>query len=408
MTTLSIAIPNFNHGRYLAAAVESCFTGAAGADEVIVVDDASTDDSRAILGRLKAQWPQLRVIAHDVNRGPATALNTGLAAATSDWVLFRSADDRCPAGSLDAFRRVAAHAGDADLVTGDVVYFDDRGIGAHEPLGLAREPVCVRPSSYLNAFGGNIIHGASTFVRCTSATAAGGFDPRLRWHCDWFLLMRLGLMHGFVYTPQPLGAMRLSANSYNSRGTSDSVAQRDVLEHLLTRLDAEPALRTRMLAVGCLDFFGSALRERVAGSPDRRECYEAILTAPPLAVRRARQGTGLGAVLRAFLARSAGRLKTHDGQIAICGAGGHTVHFLEAWDELRLPRPAVILDRSASVTVPIAGVPVRPFPELATLPRPLVVLSSKSYEPLFVRMMQEMFPRAPFLEVWGSGGVTGD
>jgi hypothetical protein len=405
-SSVSIVIPNFNHGRYLPGVVESCCAIDGGADEVIVVDDQSTDDSRAILGRLQTQWPRLRVIVHGVNRGPAAALNTGLASATSDWILFRAADDRCPPGGLEAFRRAAARAGGAALITGDLVYFDDGGLGAREPMGIAREPVCVSRSTYLDAFGGNIIHGASTFVRRSRATEVGGFDPCLRWHCDWFLLMRLGLGCGFVYAPVPLGAMRLNDESYSSRGTGDAAARGEVLDRQLARLDAEPELLDAMLVVGCLDFFGEPLRERIAaGPPARRQRYEALLQPPAPAIRRARRDTGVGAVLRAFLARAGGRLRAHDGEIAVCGAGCHTAQLLAIWDELRLPRPAVILDPSAAAAAPIAGVPVRPFRELDAASRPLVVLSSKSYEPLFVRMMEERFPRVPFLKVWGSGGV---
>src|SRR5215211_6644419 len=65
--------------------------------EVIVVDDASTDDTPDVAVRLGA-----RVIRHDRNRGTAAARNTGVLAATQPWVALLDHDDEWLPGHLDA------------------------------------------------------------------------------------------------------------------------------------------------------------------------------------------------------------------------------------------------------------------------------------------------------------------
>ena len=407
MSSLSVIIPNFNHARYLPAVVESCFSQAVQPDEVIVVDDASTDDSRIVLTHLASRFHALRVVAHEGNRGPAAALNTGVDAAGAEWVLLRAADDLCTPSSFATCRQLAAQFPAAGLITGDVVVFERTPLcGVRECLGRARTPVCVSADTFVEGFGGNIIHGAASFVRASWVRDERGFDESLRWHCDWFLLMALGLSRGFIYAPEVLGAIRLSPHSYNARGTADESRQSAVLDHLLTRLEQNPELLERFLAVGCLDFFGEPLRHVLRrASPERRERFAPLLAAPIGAVLAARNATGLARLLREFLSSQFSRIRAHSGGVAIFGAGGHTRHLLAIWHELDLPRPVVVLETTATGrAADLDGIPVcRPI-AAKDLPRPLVILSSKSYEPLFASTMDAQLPGVPYLKIWGAEG----
>src|SRR5690242_16227633 len=86
---VSIIIDNYNYGRYLAAAIDSALSQTHQPLEVIVVDDGSTDDSRAVLDRYAG-----RVIAiTQANAGQASALNAGFARSHGEAVIFLDADD---------------------------------------------------------------------------------------------------------------------------------------------------------------------------------------------------------------------------------------------------------------------------------------------------------------------------
>jgi hypothetical protein len=82
--TVSVVITNYNYGRYLPSAVES----ARMADEIIVVDDGSTDGSREIISTLSDITPILQK-----NAGQVVAVNVGFAASHGDIVIFLDADD---------------------------------------------------------------------------------------------------------------------------------------------------------------------------------------------------------------------------------------------------------------------------------------------------------------------------
>jgi glycosyltransferase involved in cell wall biosynthesis len=401
MPSLSIVIPNYNDARDLGAAVRSCLRADDAADEVIVVDDGSTDGSLDALRAIASADARVRVLRHPINRGPAAALNTGIAAARGEWVLLRGANDLCAPGSVSLFRTLAARFPDAGVIAGDPLFFThepDRGV--RERLGRARTPVAVTHETFLDRYGGNIIHGP--FCRTAWVREAGGLDEGLRWHCDWFLFMSLGLTRGFVYAPEVLAAIRVDPESYNAAGTARADTQRAVLGRLVERLEQDATLLARMLACGCLDFFGEPLRRVLRDAPPaRRARFAAVLEEPPQAVRAARRETGPESVLRAFLVRHAERLRERAGAVSVFGAGGHTRLLLEVWRELALPLPVAILDAADGADGRrLAGIPVREPQAAREVTQPLVVLSSRSYEPLLASTMRRLLPGVPFLRIW--------
>jgi succinoglycan biosynthesis protein ExoO len=84
---------NYNGARHLAEAVESARRQTLADWELILVDDASTDDSLAIAVALAQADPRIKVLAQARNRGPAAARNRALAAARGAWIAVVDSDD---------------------------------------------------------------------------------------------------------------------------------------------------------------------------------------------------------------------------------------------------------------------------------------------------------------------------
>jgi glycosyltransferase involved in cell wall biosynthesis len=89
---VSIVITNFNYGRYIGRAIQSCLAQKFIDNdyEIIVVDDCSTDNSRPILESWKED---AKVIYHDKRYGLPTAINTGIKASKGAYVIRLDADD---------------------------------------------------------------------------------------------------------------------------------------------------------------------------------------------------------------------------------------------------------------------------------------------------------------------------
>ena len=93
--SVSLVIPMFNEElnieSAIAAAVDSLEKYASDY-EIVIVDDASTDDSPRIAARLAAENPHIRVLTHEKNRKLGATLRTGFAACTKDLVFYMDAD----------------------------------------------------------------------------------------------------------------------------------------------------------------------------------------------------------------------------------------------------------------------------------------------------------------------------
>jgi glycosyltransferase involved in cell wall biosynthesis len=87
---ISVVIPCFNYEKYIAIAIDSVLAQNYSNYELIVVDDLSTDNSRAIIEQYS---DRLNIILHDVNKGHGAAFNSGFSACNGDIVTLLDADD---------------------------------------------------------------------------------------------------------------------------------------------------------------------------------------------------------------------------------------------------------------------------------------------------------------------------
>ena len=99
---LSVVLPNYNHAQYLARAIDAIAGQSRTPDEIIVVDDASTDDSLNILASCRNSHPNVTVLVNDRNRGALASLQRGLEAARGRYIYFAADDQVLPGFSRSA------------------------------------------------------------------------------------------------------------------------------------------------------------------------------------------------------------------------------------------------------------------------------------------------------------------
>ena len=100
MPVFSVIIPAYNNSRYLPECVHS-ITGQSFDDlEIIIVDDASTDDTYAVMQQLAGEDRRIAILRHDTNSGTLAARKTGIAAARGDFILLIDQDDDLAPGTL--------------------------------------------------------------------------------------------------------------------------------------------------------------------------------------------------------------------------------------------------------------------------------------------------------------------
>jgi len=193
---VTVVIPNYNYGHFLVAAVHSAVNQVGVRTEVIIVDDASTDDSVTVATRLAAADPRVRLIARQVNGGPVAAFNEGLAVASGDYLVRLDADDLLTPGSLGRSTAVAEAYPSVGFVYGHPVHFSGRVPDRHRNVATSWR---VWPGrSWLEMrcrLGVNCITSPEVLMRLSLVHRVGGQRElahthdmemwfRLAWHAD--------------------------------------------------------------------------------------------------------------------------------------------------------------------------------------------------------------------------------
>ncbi|MFF6777267.1 glycosyltransferase family 2 protein [Streptomyces sp. NPDC012637] len=195
MSSVSVVIPCYKYGHFLADCVRSVLDEQPGLDvRVLIIDDASPDDSAEVARKLAASDPRIEVRVHERNKGHIATYNEGLLEwADGDYVVLLSADDRLVPGALvRAVALLDAHP-EAGFCYGRPLRFRHGG-----PLPAARTRSTgsvVYPGHWWleRRFreGTGCITSPEVVVRTSLQRKVGGYDPELPHAGDIEMWMRL-------------------------------------------------------------------------------------------------------------------------------------------------------------------------------------------------------------------------
>ncbi len=192
---ISVVIPSYNRRHTLERALQSVFEQTSPVDEVILVDDGSTDGSSEMVRQL---FPQIEVLTQP-NLGVSAARNRGIAAARFEWIALLDSDDSWLPQKIDQIRRAQK------LQPGFVLYHSDEI--------WIRRGVRVNPMQKHRKSGGWIfeqclplcaISPSATVISKSTVESLGMFDEQLPACEDYDLWLRLCHRFPVHYINQPL------------------------------------------------------------------------------------------------------------------------------------------------------------------------------------------------------------
>lgn len=221
---ISVVIPCYNSARFLDEALRSVHEQTRPVDEIIVVDDASTDESAAI-----ARAAQVTCISLDRNRGPGAARNRGISSSTGDLIAFLDADDYWMPTHIEEV------AGLLERYPASVVAFSRIQRFGEEDV-VAPPYVPEGPPSFMfwQLIEENIVAQSSAVVR-REVLRNEAYDESLRYSEDYDLWLRLARRFQFVCTSAVTAGYRVHPNQA-SRNVTEMVLGRWRVKHrFLTR-----------------------------------------------------------------------------------------------------------------------------------------------------------------------------
>jgi glycosyltransferase involved in cell wall biosynthesis len=229
--TVAVIVPAYNCAEFIVEALDSLERQTDTPDEVVVVDDGSTDRTDEIVAAFRAKSSLTIALVSQTNQGIAAARNTGIARCSSDFIALLDGDDIFYPGFIEKVKKaLVAHPeliacfSDRDVVDGEGNFMrrdlDEPTFRAIKAERLADGISVFRESPFMTLVPGNVIPIGNLMFSRTSFEKAGGFDAELRAVEDKPFLLRLAKLGPFGFIDEPLGTWR--RHSANTSGSANN------------------------------------------------------------------------------------------------------------------------------------------------------------------------------------------
>lgn len=227
---VTFVVPAYNYGRFLAQAVDSLLNQTFQDLHVIVIDDASTDNTPAIMERY-ASHPRVHSIRRERNKGHIAAHNEGIAMAQGEFVGLMAADDYAlKANAVE--RQLACFEADpkVGMVYGAVMRVDGDGRPLHEHLPWSDNYIRTGEEEFARLLDGNYVQPSGALVRKAVHDRIGAYDPRLPHAGDWELWLRIAAAgYSIGYVADSLYAYRIHSTNMSHSKVPPSQANEELL-----------------------------------------------------------------------------------------------------------------------------------------------------------------------------------
>lgn len=244
--TITIVVPAYNAQLFVGQAIRSCLPVVRDiGGEVIVVDDGSVDDTEQV-----ARAAGCRVIRHRENRGIASALNTGIAAAATPWVSWLSADDWYTEMAARHMGQALQTYSAAEFVFGSFGEVDLKGqrvVAGTPRWGLPGAPTgFIEVDYFVDLLVGCFVNGSTVMMKRNRLLEAGLFSECCRYSNDY--AMWLQFAHARIPTVFIAEELVIRRNHAKQTGRRSGVARtvRQEVRALVKSYAKRPSLHGRI------------------------------------------------------------------------------------------------------------------------------------------------------------------
>ena len=281
--TVSVILPVYNRMHALEDSIRSVLAQSYADLELIVVDDASTEDLSRVIGRIDD--PRLRYVRLEVNGGASAARNAGLAEARGDFIAFQDSDDLWLPRKLEQQMRVLEQRPEIDVVTNAKVLY---GGGPDGSYGIDKVSLRPPPDGRLREdedqvakfLVENRISLQNALFRRNCYPEPVWFDARVRSNADWAFTSSLAQHARILELPEPVVMAFSSTDSISKNKRAKAIGLVRIMRRnraLYDRYPREYALNLWRL--------GRALINAGKRRTGWRFCRAALRHHPPLAAR---------------------------------------------------------------------------------------------------------------------------
>lgn len=207
MKSVSLIIPTYNRAYCLSEAIDSALGQTRQPEEIIVIDDASTDNTDQVLARYA---DRIRILRNQTNQGASRSRNLAVEASRGDYIAFLDSDDAFLPDKLALQMAVAEKHPDAGMIGTDYWMVDQQGRVLFHPGGETPSDPCEALLFSVWSMLGAIL------IKREAFTSAGGFNEEIIVAEDHELWSRIAIKgYPFVFVNKPLLWYRMQTQSLN-------------------------------------------------------------------------------------------------------------------------------------------------------------------------------------------------
>lgn len=221
--TIAAVVLNYNNSRTLHRSMSALTNQKVLFDEIIIIDDGSSDDSLEVIHGLTKTLNNVRIFRNKKNLGVVKCITLSFQKTKSEFIYFMSSQHHYSAGIVATFHNCMRNFPKAVMVSGNISVTEKNGKVQHYklPFGSAEiiSPEMVVSMLEKRVFtffgGGNIVH-RETVLRLNF------FHEALKWHADWYMYLLLSLegpvaVSNMNFSTHPIKNIRYSDSMFDCR-----------------------------------------------------------------------------------------------------------------------------------------------------------------------------------------------
>lgn len=236
--TLTATMPNYNYANFVGEAIEGILHQSLQPDEVIIIDDCSTDNSYDVISRYR-NIKNFNIMRHEKNMGMLHSVNELIDLANGEYFVSVGSDDYWLSHYLESSMGQLKKHPQAGLCCSNPRFlFSESGTSADHFFQWSEQPRYFPPDDFASLIeNGWYPEGHTCVYHKVALVEAGKYRAELGHHGDCFYNLVIGFRHGICYVPDVMSVRRMHSNAFTATTQKDTDNQ--IIANYLDLLTSE-------------------------------------------------------------------------------------------------------------------------------------------------------------------------